>query len=133
MTYIINLIKSIFMMAHSNKIGQNTKDIKKLIKFLSTRESHITIEVIDDESNALVNDIRKYIDRYGSGIGIVREMKFVHMYENKVMKVIKLKLYKKKTRQELLREALNPYINQSTNSKIVNINEYKRDRITLAI
>ena len=134
MLYLLNLIKTYFMRYHSRKIGNDEGEIKKIIKFLSSKKSNkLEIEVAEVDTNILYSDLKRYIDKFGHNIGIVKETKLYH-YEIGEMRYTKVTLFKgNKSRQELLSRAIQMQMKHS-NDKIVSMDEYKLRKVsTIAV
>ena len=94
MLYLLNLIKTYFMRYHSRKIGNDEGEIRKIIKFLSSNKNNkLEVEVAEVDSNILYSDLKRYIDKFGSNIGIVKETKMYH-YDLGSMRNTKLIIYK---------------------------------------
>lgn len=134
MLYLLNLIKTYFMRYHSRKIGNDEGEIKKIIKFLSSKKSNkLEIEVAEVDTNILYSDLKRYIDKFGHNIGIVKETKLYH-YEIGEMRYTKVTLFKgNRSRQELLSRAIQMQMKHS-NDKIVSMDEYKLRKVsTIAV
>ena len=75
MKFILNLLIALPMLFTSKKIGNDRKTITKLIKFLSRDNiKSICIDLRHIKSEEKLNDIRRYINRFGSGISIVKNI-----------------------------------------------------------
>lgn len=134
MLYLLNLIKTYFMRYHSRKIGNDEGEIKKIIKFLSSKKSNkLEIEVAEVDTNILYSDLKRYIDKFGHNIGIIKETKLYH-YEIGEMRYTKVTLFKgNRSRQELLSRAIQMQMKHS-NDKIVSMDEYKLRKVsTIAV
>ncbi len=142
MKYLVNLFKALFMIMNSTIVAGNSgKDIRRLIKFLSSKTKKekvltLTLAEIDTNSNCTYKDIKRYIEKFGDGnIGIVKDIKLTNT-EIGTMRYTTLTLYKgRNNRSELLYLALEPLLRKEKekNNKIVNIDEYKHDKIAIAI
>jgi len=134
MLYLLNLIKTYFMRYHSRKIGNDEGEIKKIIKFLSSKKSNkLEIEVAEVDTNILYSDLKRYIDKFGHNIGIVKETKLYH-YEIGDMRYTKVTLFKgNRSKQELIARAIEMQLKQH-NGKIVSMDEYKLRKVnTIAV
>ena len=134
MLYLLNLIKTYFMRYHSRKIGNDEGEIKKIIKFLSSKKSNkLEIEVAEVDTNILYSDLKRYIDKFGHNIGIVKETKLYH-YEIGDMRYTKVTLFKgNRTKQELIARAIEMQLKQHS-GKIVSMDEYKLRKVsTIAV
>ena len=129
MLYLLNLIKTYFMRYHSRKIGNDEAEIRKIIKFLSSKKNNILeIEVAEVDSNILYSDLKKYIDKFGYNIGIVKETKLYH-YDIGVMRYTKVTLFKgNKSKQELISRAIEMQLKHHSD-KIVSMDEYKLRKV----
>lgn len=129
MLYLLNLIKTYFMRYHSRKIGNDEAEIRKIIKFLSSKKiNRLEIEVAEVDSNILYSDLKKYIDKFGYNIGIVKETKLYH-YDIGVMRYTKLTLFKgNKSKQELISRAIEMQLKHNSD-KIVSMDEYKLRKV----
>ncbi len=129
MLYLLNLIKTYFMRYHSRKIGNDEVEIRKIIKFLSSKKSNrLEIEVAEVDSNILYSDLKKYIDKFGYNIGIVKETKLYH-YDIGVMRYTKVTLFKgNKSKQELISRAIEMQLKHHSD-KIVSMDEYKLRKV----
>ena len=131
MLYLLNLIKTYFMRYHSRKIGNDEGEIKKIIKFLSSNKNNkLEVEV---DSNILYSDLKRYIDKFGSNIGIVKETKMYH-YDLGSMRYIKVILFKGNiSKQELISRAIEMQLKHHSD-KVVNMDEYKLRKVnTVAV
>ena len=130
MLYLLNLIKTYFMRYHSRKIGNDEGEIKKIIKFLSSKRNNtLEIEVAEVDTNILYSDLKRYIDKFGHNIGIVKETKLYH-YEIGDMRYTKVTLFKgNKSRQELISRAIEMQLKHHSD-KIVNMDEYKLRKVS---
>lgn len=132
MRYLLNILKSISMIINSISLGNSFKDIKNLIKFLSSdKKDKLVLNLSEMDSNYLVNDIKSYINKYGHDIGILKEIQFTRT-KSGTFRYTKLTLYKQTNREELLRIALEPYI-ERRHDKIINIDDYKRRDIAVVV
>ncbi len=134
MLYLLNLIKTYFMRYHSRKIGNDEGEIKKIIKFLSSKKSNkLEIEVAEVDTNILYSDLKRYIDKFGHNIGIVKETKLYH-YEIGDMRYTKVTLFKgNRSKQELIARAIEMQLKQHS-GKIVSMDEYKLRKVsTIAV
>ena len=129
MLYLLNLIKTYFMRYHSRKIGNDEAEIRKIIKFLSSKKNNrLEIEVAEVDSNILYSDLKKYIDKFGYNIGIVKETKMYH-YDIGVMRYTKVTLFKgNKSKQELISKAIEMQLKHHSD-KIVSMDEYKLRKV----
>ena len=136
MLYLLNLIKTYFMRYHSKKIGNDESAIKKIIKFLSSdKESKLEVEVAEVDTNILYSDLKRYIDKFGHNIGIVKETKLYHYDNLGSMRYTKVTLYKNnKSKQDLLRRAIEMQLRYGDTDKVISMDEYKlRNVSTLAV
>lgn len=138
MKYLVNLFKALFMIMNSTRVvGNSGKDIRRLIKFLSSKKKKVlTLTLAEVDTNCTYKDIKRYIKKFGDGnIGIVKDIKLTNT-EIGTMRYTTLTLYKgHNNRSDLLYLALEPLLRKEKekNNKIINIDEYKRDKITIAI
>ena len=138
MKYLVNLFKALFMIMNSTRVvGNSGKDIRRLIKFLSSKKKKVlTLTLAEVDTNCTYKDIKRYIKKFGDGnIGIVKDIKLTNTEIGK-MRYTTLTLYKgHNNRSDLLYLALEPLLRKEKekNDKIININEYKRDKIVIAI
>ena len=138
MKYLVNLFKALFMIMNSTRVvGNSGKDIRRLIKFLSSKKKKVlTLTLAEVDTNCAYKDIKRYIKKFGDGnIGIVKDIKLTNTEIGK-MRYTTLTLYKgRNNRSDLLYLALEPFLRKEKekNDKIININEYKRDKIVIAI
>lgn len=140
MKYLVNLFKALFMIMNSTIVAGNSgKDIRRLIKFLSSKtkkEKVLTLTLAEVDTNYTYKDIKRYIKKFGDGnIGIVKDIKLTNT-EIGTMRYTTLTLYKgHNNRSDLLYLALEPLLRKEKekNNKIVNIDEYKHDKIAIAI
>lgn len=138
MKYLVNLFKAIFMIMNSTRVvGNSGKDIKRLIKFLSSKKKKVfTLTLAEIDTNCSYKDIKKYIRKFGDGdIGIVKDVKLTNT-EIGTMRYTTVTLYKgHNNRSDLLYLALEPLLRKEKekNNKIVNIDKYKHDKIAVAI
>lgn len=134
MRFILNFILSIPMMFMSNKIGNDRKVITRLLKFLSNNNiKSISIDLRHIRSDQKLEDIRKYINRFGSGISIVKNIEYRQTKSGRSVRYLKITLYKNLyTHEDILREALMPLlehqVRKSKNNKIVHMNDYIIDK-----
>ena len=130
MLYLLNLIKTYFMRYHSRKIGNDEGEIRKIIKFLSSKKSNkLEIEVAEVDTNILYSDLKRYIDKFGHNIGIVKETK-LYRYEIGDMRYTKVTLFKgNRSKQELIARAIEMQLKQHS-GKIVSMDEYKLRKVS---
>lgn len=138
MKYLVNLFKALFMIMNSTRVvGNSGKDIRKLIKFLSSKKKKVlTLTLAEIDTNCTYKDIKRYIEKFGDGnIGIVKDIKLTNT-EIGTMRYTTLTLYKgHNNRSDLLYLALEPLLRKEKekNNKIINIDEYKHSKIAIAI
>lgn len=138
MKYLVNLFKSLFMIMNSTRVvGNSGKDIRRLIKFLSSKKKKVlTLTLAEVDTNCAYKDIKRYIKKFGDGnIGIVKDIKLTNT-EIGTMRYTTLTLYKgHNNRSDLLYLALEPLLRKEKekNNKIINIDEYKHGKIATAI
>lgn len=130
MLYLINLIKTYFMRYHSRKIGNDEGEIRKIIRFLSSNKNNkLEVEVAEVDSNVLYSDLKRYIDKFGSNIGIVKETKMYH-YDLGSMRYTKVILFKGNTsKQELISRAIEMQL-KNHSDKVVSMDEYKLRKVS---
>lgn len=136
MLYLLNLIKTYFMRYHSKKIGNDMNEVKKVIKFLSSKkQSKLKIELAEVDTNILYHDLRRYIDKFGHDIGIIKETK-LYRYENLgSMRYTTVTLYKNnKSKEDLIRKAIYSQLSLMDSDKVISMNEYKLRKVnTIAV
>lgn len=138
MKYLVNLFKALFMIMNSTRVvGNSGKDIRRLIKFLSSKKKKVlTLTLAEVDTNCAYKDIKRYIKKFGDGnIGIVKDIKLTNT-EIGTMRYTTLTLYKgHNNRSDLLYLALEPLLRKEKekNNKIINIDEYKHGKIAIAI
>lgn len=138
MKYLVNLFKALFMIMNSTRVvGNSGKDIRRLIKFLSSKKKKVlTLTLAEVDTNCAYKDIKRYIKKFGDGnIGIVKDIKLTNT-EIGTMRYTTLTLYKgHNNRSDLLYLALEPLLRKEKekNNKIINIDEYKHGKIATAI
>lgn len=134
MRYLINILRSLIMILESECIGNTRRDVLHLIKFLSSKkQKSLTLVLAEYNTNILVKDLKRYINKYGDGIGIIRNVELTPC-NNGVMRYTKLILFKKASRRDLLYMALEPYLEREYNDKIISLDKYKLNKVqTVAI
>ena len=134
MRYLINILRSLYMIFESVCIGNSRSDVLKLIKFLSSeKQKSLTLVLIECDTNILVKDLKRYINKYGNDIGIIRDVEFIHN-KTGVMRYTELTLFKKTSMQDLLYTALKPYLEREYNDNIISFDNYRLNKIqTVAI
>lgn len=134
MRYLINILRSLYMIFESACIGNSRSDVLKLIKFLSSeKQKSLTLVLIECDTNILVKDLKRYINKYGNDIGIIRDVEFIHN-KTGVMRYTELTLFKKASRRDLLYMALKPYLEREYNDNIISFDKYRLNKIqTVAI
>lgn len=133
MKFILNLLIALPMLFTSKKIGNDRKTITKLIKFLSRDNiKSICIDLRHIKSEEKLNDIRRYINRFGSGISIVKNIETKQTKSGRIIRYVRISLYKDLyTHEDILRVALEPLLNEHMNKrkkKVVDINDYRFDK-----
>lgn len=133
MRFILNLLIALPMLFTSKKIGNDRKTITKLIKFLSRDNiKSICIDLRHIKSEERLNDIRRYINRFGSGISIVKNIETKQTKSGRTIRYVRISLYKDLyTHEDILRVALEPLLNEHMNKrkkKVVDINDYRFDK-----
>lgn len=133
MKFILNLLIALPMLFTSKKIGNDRKTITKLIKFLSRDNiKSICIDLRHIKSEEKLNDIRRYINRFGSGISIVKNIETKQTKSGRTIRYVRISLYKDLyTHEDILRVALEPLLNEHMNKrkkKVVDINDYRFDK-----
>lgn len=136
MKYLVNLFKAFFMIINSvHVVGNSAKDIRRLIKFLSSKKKKVLILTLAEmDTNCTYKDIKRYVRKFGDGnIGIVKDIKLTRT-DAGTMRYTTVTLYKGyNNRSDLLYLALEPLLKNKSNDKIINIDEYKFGKIAVAI
>jgi hypothetical protein len=118
------------MRYHSRKIGNDEGEIRKIIRFLSSNKNNkLEVEVAEVDSNILYSDLKRYIDKFGNNIGIVKETKMYH-YDLGSMRYTKVILFKGNTsKQELISRAIEMQL-KNHSDKVVSMDEYKLRKVS---